>query len=205
MSPRTDDLVRTRDGDLVPADSTAPHVCDRGWLRREDGLAPCPTCRPEAAQRIRDQRQRAAARRAGTYAAPRHTPDPPQTAAHTPITTTPEERTTVPDPTTTTTAPASAVAVSLTPEQLALVVKELDRAAYRIIGTAAQDAASIVSVTGRDNRTQALRLTERLAHAEQLQSLVKTFTNAQATDGTPVPPAHEPTTDTAQTRLKSTP
>jgi len=55
---RDDDLVRGIDGDLV---ETPEHDCTDGWTdTRTDRPRPCPICRPDTAQRLRDQRTRAA-------------------------------------------------------------------------------------------------------------------------------------------------
>jgi hypothetical protein len=58
MSPRDDDLQRTRDGDLV---ERPDHDCDDGWTHdTHDRPRPCPTCRPDTHERLHAQRQRAA-------------------------------------------------------------------------------------------------------------------------------------------------
>ena len=58
MSPRDDDLQRSRDGDLV---EPPEHDCDNGWTEQMGGqLRPCEVCRPESLARIREQRERAA-------------------------------------------------------------------------------------------------------------------------------------------------
>lgn len=80
MSPRHDGLIRDRDGELVepPGQGYAPeappstHHCERGFLPRPDGLAPCPVCKPETVKLLRAQRARAQARAAwGTTTTPR--------------------------------------------------------------------------------------------------------------------------------------
>jgi hypothetical protein len=55
---RGDGLERGRDGDLV---EEPEHDCDDGWTDDRFGRPrPCPHCRPDTLDRLRDQRARAA-------------------------------------------------------------------------------------------------------------------------------------------------
>lgn len=59
---RNDGLVRSRDGDLVDPAQLEGHRCRKGWIGADDSPAPCPICRPESVQRLRELAERRQAR-----------------------------------------------------------------------------------------------------------------------------------------------
>ncbi|MFK5688740.1 hypothetical protein ACI3EY_03665 [Ornithinimicrobium sp. LYQ92] len=193
--PRLDGMVRTRDGDLVPADTLAPHTCERGWVGPAANPAPCPVCRPGTVARLAEQRRRADERRAGPHHVRPAALRPSPSAEHTP--TDPPALAGEPEPTRLITTTKEQHAMSnhpqlslcLTADDRDLVVAELRATADTITSTATHEAASIVAGSreeqGRDPRTLALHLAQRLARALDLRRIadeLATATSAPSAD-----------------------